>query len=117
MGSMAAVGIPTSDHALLASGRCRTELIGILFSTRFAIRLSSSAEEQSPGFALRSALFLFQPAALISLRHCRLSSVKRMQYGLSNMLKREAREGRQGSMTADQGGGVLNLSDEMAQMG
>src|SRR6266436_2157689 len=45
------------------------------------------------------------------LRHCRLSLVKRMLYGLSNILKRETREGRQESKTADQGGSALDLSD------
>src|SRR5438094_7767582 len=77
----------------------------------FAITFSSSAEEQYPGFAL-SALFLFEPAALMSLRHCRVSLIKRMLNGLSNILKRETHVGRQESKTADQGGGALNLSDE-----
>jgi hypothetical protein len=79
----------------------------------FAIRFSSSAEEQYPGFAL-SALFLFQPEALMSLRHCDFSLVERMLYGLSNIL-RETRDGRQESKTADQEGAALDLSDEMAQ--
>ena len=69
----------------------------------FAIRFSSRAEEQHPGFTV-SALFFLKPAALMSLRHCRLSLVKRMLYGLSNILKRETREGRQESETADQEG-------------
>jgi hypothetical protein len=51
-----------------------------------------SAQEQYPGFAL-SPLFLFCPAALMSPRHCRLPLVKPMLYGLSNILKRETREG------------------------
>jgi len=38
----------------------------------------------------------------MSLRHCRLSLVKRMLYGLSNILKRETREGRQQYKTAEQ---------------
>jgi len=41
---------------------------------------------------------------LMSLRHCRLSLVKRMLYGLSDILKRETRKGRQESKTADQEG-------------
>jgi len=40
-----------------------------------------------------------------------------MLYGLSNILKRETREGRQESMTSDQEGAALDLSDEMAQTG
>src|SRR5438552_4967930 len=58
----------------------------------FAITFSSSAEEQYPGFAL-SALFLFEPAALMSLRHRRLSFIKRMLYGFSNIRKPETRGG------------------------
>jgi hypothetical protein len=40
-----------------------------------------------------------------------------MLYGLSNILKRETRERRQESMTADQEGAGLDLDDEMARIG
>jgi hypothetical protein len=40
-----------------------------------------------------------------------------MLYGLSNILKRETREGREESKTADREGAASDLSDEMAQTG
>jgi len=73
-------------------GKVSDQAYGDFVFHPFAIRLSSSTEEQYPGFAL-STLFLFQPPALMSLRHCRLSLVKRMLYGLSNILKHETRQG------------------------
>jgi len=40
-----------------------------------------------------------------------------MLFGFSNILKRQTREGRQESKTADQDGAALDLSDGMAQTG
>src|SRR5439155_7986572 len=82
----------TSAHALFSSGKVLDQAYRDFVFHPFAITFSSSAEEQYPGFAL-SALFLFEPAALMSLRHCRLSFVKRMLYGFSNILKPETRGG------------------------